>query len=183
MPHLKRNASTGKFLAVWPDASGKQRAVCTGETIERLAWPKAAEIEAESRFWEDHQAGVWQRLADAAFSPRYLHAVFIGRSHIIFPRFRALLREAEVKLQPPARWRDRTQPKGPKHGASWKWRGKARNLDELLEHAHQGVTRAALRFRLTSGWKIEDALAKPLMSRAESGLIGANKVNGRERKP
>ena len=172
----------GTLQAVWRNHDGQRVTMDTGENIEERAWKVAAELEAKARFWEDHQAGVWQRLADAAFSPRYLHTVFIGRSHIIFPRFRALLREAEVKLQPPARWRDRTQPKGPKHGASWKWRGKARNLDELLEHAHQGVTRAALRFRLTSGWKIEDALAKPLMSRAESGLIGANKVNGRERK-
>lgn len=183
MSHLKRNGATGKFLAVWPDANGRQRSVCTGETIERLAWPKAAELEAECRFWEDHEAGVWQRLADACFSPRYLHAVFIGRAHIIFPRFRALLREAEVKIQPPARWRDRTIPRGSKSSKRWKWRGRPKSLDELLEHAHEGVTRAALRFRLTSGWKVEEALAKPLMTRAESGLIGANKVNQRERKP
>lgn len=182
MPHLKRNTKTGRFSAVWTDANGRQRERCTGEVIERLAWPKAAEFEAESRFWEDHAAGMWTRLADACFSPRYLHAVFIGRAHIIFPRFRALLREAEVKIQAPAKWRDRTQPRGPKNGVLWKWRGKSRNLDELLEYAHQGISRAALRFRLTSGWKIDDALAKPLMTRAESGLIGANKVNGRGRK-
>jgi hypothetical protein len=181
MAQIQRQKS-GTFQAVWLDAKGGRVTFDTGETIQERAWKVASSLEAESRFWEDHAAGVWQRLADACFSPRYLHAVFIGRAHIVFPRFRALLREAEVKIQPPARWRDRTQPRGPKHGVSWKWRGKSRNLDELLEHAHEGVTRAALRFRLTSGWKIEEALSRPLMSRAESGLIGANKVNGRERK-
>ena len=174
---------TGKFDAIWRDANGNRIVRDTGETDPKTAGVKAAAMEAEARFWEDHAAGVWQRLADAAFSPRYLHAVFIGRAHIVFPRFRSLLREAGVKMQPPSRWRDRTQARGAKSDKRWQWRGAKRTLDDLLEHADATITRAALRFRLTSGWKIDEALSRPLMSRAESGLIGANKVNQREGKP
>jgi len=182
MAHVKRDQRTGQLLAVWRDANGKEVTFTTGETLHERAWLKAAALEAEARFWEDHAVGVWQRLADASFSPRYLHAVFVGRAHIVFPRFRALLREAGVKMQPPSRWRDRTRPRGAKSDKRWPWRGAKRTLDDLLEFADATITRAALRFRLTSGWAVEDALSKPLMSRAESGLIGANKVNRRERK-
>jgi hypothetical protein len=179
-----QRTTDGKFQAVWRDSRGQRVTASTGETLHERAWPKAAALEAESRFWEDHALEVWQRLADSGFSPRYLHTVFVGRAHLLFPRFRALLREAGVKLQPASRWRDRTQARGPKSSARWKWRGKPRDIDELLEHAQEGVTRAALRFRLTAGWNVDDALSRPLMSRAESGLIGANKVNhGRVRKP
>lgn len=181
MAAIQRASETGTFHAVWRDASGQRVTVSTGETIQERAWAKAAAMEAEARFWEDHAVGVWQRLADASFSPRYIHAVFVGRAHIIFPRFRALLREAGVKLQPASRWRDRTRPKGAKSDKKWPWRGAKRTLDELLEHADATVTRTALRFRLTTaGWNVEDAISKPLMSRAESGLIGANKVNNQK---
>jgi hypothetical protein len=183
MAHLKRNQQTGMLLAVWRDAEGKEVSISTGEMIKERAWKVACSLEAEARFWEDHAAGVWQRLADAAFSPRYLHAVFIGRAHIVFPRFRSLLREAGVKLQPASRWRDRTQARGAKSDKRWSWRGGERTLDDLLEHADATITKAALRFRLGNGWNVEDAISRPLMSRAESGLIGANKVNQRERKP
>jgi hypothetical protein len=175
--------TSGYYTAIW--RSSKGRCSCsTGEFIEERAWKKAARLEAESQFWEYHQDGIWKRLADACFSPRYLHAIFMGRSHIMFPRFRALLREADVKIQPAAKWRDRARPKNEsKTGRRWEWRGRKRTLSELLEHADQSLSPAAVRFRLTSGWKIDEALSRPLMSRAESGLIGANKVNQRARKP
>ena len=179
MATIQRTAN-GSFEAAWRDANGQRITVNTGETLQERAWSKAAALEAEARFWEDHAVGVWQRLADAAFSPRYLHTVFVGRAHILFPRFRGLLREAGVKLQPASRWRDRTQARGAKSDKRWSWRGGKRTLDDLLEHADATITRAALRFRLTSGWAVEDALSKPLMSRAESGLIGANKVNNQK---
>ena len=95
MASLQRDTNDGTLLAVWRTASGDRVKISTGEFVEERAWKKAAALEAEARFWEDQAAGVWQRLADACFSPRYLHAVFIGRSHIIFPRFRALLTEYE----------------------------------------------------------------------------------------
>lgn len=154
----------------------------TGETVPERAWPKAAALEAESRFWEDHAAGVWQRLADACFSPRFLHSSFVGKGQIIFPRFRALLREADVKIQPPAKWRDRTRPKGKPSGRRWQWRGTKRTLDDLLEHAAGGLSRAALRFRLDAGWDVNAALSTPPMSRSEAGLKGANIVNNPRRK-
>lgn len=171
---------SGYYTAIWRTSTG--RASCTtGEFIEERAWKKAVKLEAESQFWEYHNEGIWQRLADASFSPRYLHTIFTARSHVQFPRFQALLRQAGVTMQPPGRWRDRSRPKAvSKAAARWKWRGGKRTLDDLLEHADATITRAALRFRLTSGWAVEDALSKPLMSRAESGLIGANKVNNQK---
>jgi hypothetical protein len=182
MAAIQRNTETGVFIAVWRDANGQRVTASTGETLHERAWIKAAALEAEARFWEDHAVGVWQRLADAAFSPRYLHTVFVGRAHIVFPRFRGLLREAGVKLQPASRWRDRTQARGAKSDKRWSWRGGKRTLDDLLEHADATITRAALRFRLTSGWAVEDALSKPLMSRSESGSIGAAISNNPNRK-
>lgn len=177
MPALQRN-NHGKITAVWRDAKGNRVAVCTGESLIERAAPKAAALEAEARFWEDHAEGVWQRLADSAFSPRYLHTVFVGRAHIIFPRFRCLLREADVKFQPAARFRDRTQARGRKSGKSWLFRGKRRTIDELLEYAQHGITRAALRFRLTeSKWDLEAALSTPPMTRSESGTLGARISN------
>ena len=173
---------TGKFDAIWRDANGNRIVRDTGETDPKTAGVKAAAMEAEAHFWQDHAAGVWQRLADACFSPRYLHAVFIGRAHIVFPRFRGLLREAGVKMQPPSRWRDRTRPRGRKSDKRWPWRGAKRTLDDLLEHADATITRAALRFRLTSGWAVDDALSKPLMSRSESGSLGASISNNPNRK-
>lgn len=150
--------------------------------MERAA-PKGAQLEAESRFWDDHAEGMWQRLADSGFSPRYLHSVFIGRGHIPFPKFRGLLRDAHVKLLPPGKWRDRTLPKGRKSEKTWTFRGAKRTLDDLLEFAADGVTRAALRFRLTeSRWSVDDALSKPLMSRSESGSLGASISNKPTRK-
>lgn len=172
---------TGYYTAIWRTANG--RASCsTGEFLEERAWKKAVRLEAESQFWEYHAEGIWQRLADASFSPRYMHAIFVGRSHVFFPRFHALIREAGVKLQPSSKWRDRVRPKNcPKSSRRWQWRGAKRTLDDLLEHADATITRAALRFRLTSGWPVDDALSKPLMSRSESGSLGASISNSPNR--
>jgi hypothetical protein len=178
MPALQRNTRTGKLDAVWRDATGNRVVVSTGETLEERALPRASALEAEARFWDDQGEGVWQRLADSGFSPRYLHTVFVGRAHIIYPRFKALLREAGVKLLPPGKWRDRTRAKGRKSEKRWLFHGNRRTLDELLEHADPSVTRAALRFRLTeSKWDVSRALETPLMSRADSGRIGAQISN------
>ncbi len=182
MPLLKRNSQTGDFYAVWRNNEGREISHATGEFIEERAWKKAAEFEAESRFWEDQKAGVWIRLAEASFSPRYLHKVFIGRAHVAFARFRALLREAEVKFQPPGRWRDATKARGTKPGRKWQYRGGKRSLDELLEFAAGGVSRAALRHRLEAKWDIHAALSTPPLSQAEAGLMGARISNNQNRK-
>ncbi len=183
MATIQREPS-GCFTAIWRDADGRRHSRATGRTDEASAWEIAAALEAEARFWEDHEAGVWQNLAGAEFSPSYLHAVFIGRAHIPLPRFKELLKEAGIRFAAPSKWRD--QPKRqPRPGERrWHWNGEERTLDELHEITAEGVTRAALRFRLDAGWSVEDAIAKPPMSRSEAGKMGAEKGNAtRSRRP
>lgn len=176
MASIKRS-SNGTHTARWYSAAGKLIEVCTGEIVVERAARKAAEMEAEARFWEDHQLGCWQRLADAAFSPRYLHNVFTCARHMPFPKFRRCLVEAGVKFKAAASWRDRARPRGRKGGKTWKWKGESLTFEELMQHAADGITKAALRFRLDKQWDIDAALTTPPMSRSESGAIGARITN------
>lgn len=177
MPSLTRELPSGIFIATWRDANGQRVSVSTGETIHERALPKAAAFEAEARFWEDNAEGVWQRLADAGFSPRYLHKIFVGRAHVDFTAFRALLIEAKIPFKPAAQYRDKARPAGRRSSKTWSWRGKKRTLEDLLPHAAEGVTKAALRFRLDAGWSVDDSLSTAPMSRSESGMLGARASN------
>ncbi|MDB6078164.1 MAG: hypothetical protein JWO82_1911 [Akkermansiaceae bacterium] len=167
----------GSFTATWRDAEGKRRSVATGETIFERALKKAQAIEAEARFWEDQVEGLWQRLADAGFSPRYLHTLFIGRAHMPFPVFKRLLGEGSIRFKAASAWRDRAKPRGKPSGRKWKLNGESLTLDELLEKADPSISRATLRFRLDQGWEVQKALETPLLSRAESGRRGADVSN------
>lgn len=177
MPSLTRELPSGIFIATWRNANGERVSVSTGETIHERALPKASAFEAEARFWEDNAEGVWQRLADTGYSPRYLHKIFVGRAHVDFPAFRALLAEARITFKPAAQFRDKARPAGRRSSKVWRWRGKMRTLEELLPHAAEGVTKAALRFRLDAEWSVDNALRTAPMTRSESGLLGANATN------
>ena len=178
-----QKTTSGAYQAVWRDVAGKRIVWPTGETDEARAREAGARFEAEFRFWEDHAAGVWQRLADASFSPRYLHSIFTGRESLTLSGFSELLKQAGVRIAAPSKWQDRPKRKQPATGPRWHWEGEERCLEELHALAADGVTRAALRFRLGAGWSVSDALSTPLMTRAESGLIGAKRANIRRGAP
>jgi len=169
----------GTYSAVWRTAEGKRISVATGEVVIERALKRAAALESESRFWEYQQEDTWQRLADAGFSPRYLHDVFTCRAHVRFSTFRKLLAEAGIRFKAAASFRDRTQPKGPRSGKRWFYKGAKHTLDELMSHACEGVTVAALRYRLESKWDIQTALSTQPMSRSEAGARGASATNKR----
>jgi hypothetical protein len=94
-----------------------------------------------------------------------------------FPTFKRLLVEAGVRFKASGAWRDRTRPRGKMSEKRWKLKGKDLTIDELMESAAEGLTRPALRFRLDRGWDVEKAISTPLLSRSESGLLGANVSN------
>lgn len=175
-----RRRESGSYFARWYSASGHRHEEATGEYQFERALRKANRLEAEARFWEDHAGGLWTAYAAMNYSPRFLWQSFTHAKHLRFDRFRELLSEAGIKFAPRAKWRDKPLS-GSSKGKRYAYRGKRMTVSELIDASASPVANCTVAYRLKKGWDVEDALRTPPMSNAESGRLGADKVNGRGR--
>lgn len=168
----------GGYTARWLDSHGKRRGEATGEYQFERALRTANRLEAEARFWEDHAAGLWTAYAAMNYSPRFLWQSFTHAKHLRFDRFREMLVEAGVKFAPRSKWRDKAVASSTR-GKRYAYRGKRMTVSELIDASASPVASCTVAYRLKKGWDVEDALRTPPMSNAESGRLGAEKVNQR----
>lgn len=169
-------ADRGSYYAQWYSSEGKPIKEATGEYEYERAMKEANRREATSRFWEYHAQNQWQAFATLSFSPRYCFDNFTHAKHLRYDQFKKLLIEAKVKFAPAKKWRDRpkTRTNG---GKRYSYRGRSMTLSEIIDWTGSTLNEAALKFRIQKGWSIEDAVNKPLLTRAEAGTMGANKTN------
>lgn len=130
----------------------------TGNRDFEGAMKQANRLEAISRFWELANEGIFSFMAEIGFSPDYAHANFSHKGHLPLSDFRKLLREAQIGFKKPSQWRDAKNP------ARKKYRFKNRNvtIHEALMETGLAITPSAVRSRLKSGWKFEEAVTKPI---------------------
>jgi hypothetical protein len=130
----------------------------TGYRDYEGALKEANRLEATARFWEAANEGIFSFMAELGFSPYYAHANFSHKGHIPLPEFRKLIREAQIEFKRPSQWRDAKNP------ARKKYRFRYRNMtiDEALMETGLAITPSAVRSRLKSGWKFEDAVTKSI---------------------
>lgn len=173
-----RRLERGSYVARWYMASGERREEATGEYQFERALRTANRLEAEARFWEEHAAGLWTAYAAMNYSPRFLWQSFTHAKHLRFDRFREMLVEAGVKFAPRSKWRDKAVASSTR-GKRYAYRGKRMTVSELIDVTGSPVASCTVAYRLKKGWDVEEALRTPPMSNAESGRLGADKVNGR----
>lgn len=173
-----RRRNNGAWSAYWRDRNGKQVEESTGFYQFEKALRAANRMEAEAKFWEDHAEGLWVAYARMNFSPRFLWESFTNAKHCRFDRFRELLVEAGVEFAPRSKWRDRAVA-SPARAKRFLYRGKRLTVSQMIEAAGSTVAACTVAYRLKRGWKIDEALRTPPMTKAESGRLGADKVNGR----
>lgn len=119
---------------------------------------EANHLEARSRFWELANSGVFSFIAGLGFSPDYCHANFSHKGHLPVSEFRKLLRDAQIEFKRPKLWRDEKNPARKKY----RFRGRKMTLDQAISEAGADITAAAVRSRLKTGWKLEEAITKPV---------------------
>lgn len=174
-----RRKNRGTYLARWYRADGSRVEKATGERDPRRAQCIADQWEAEDRFREDHEAGLWEAYAAMNFSPRFLWQSFTHASGMPFARFLELLDQAEIRFSPRSQWRDRAVNPS-KRGRRYPFQGKHLTVAELIEESRSILKPATVSYRLRNGWPVEEALTKPPLSKADCGKRGAEKTN---RKP
>lgn len=175
-----RRQQKGSYVARWWSKKNQRVEVATGLYEFEAATRKANQLEAESRFWEEHEEGIWDAYANLGFSPKYCHDSFTHAKHLRFDVFKGLLKEAGVTFQAPNKWRDRRTRKA--GGKRYKFRGKMQTLAEIIDRTGATIKASALRWRLDQGWSLEDAVATPVMSRSEAGSLGADATNNKQRR-
>ncbi|MDP0492529.1 MAG: hypothetical protein Q7Q71_15895 [Verrucomicrobiota bacterium JB023] len=112
--------------------------------------------EAEARFWELADDGIWSFFAGLQFSPAFCHRHFTHRAHLPLADFRKLLREAKIEFVRPAQQRDRKLPRQ-KSAKRYRFRGKLVTLEEALAMSGSTMSVEALRLRVKS-----NSLEEPL---------------------
>lgn len=167
----------GSYVAQWYSSEGKMIREATGEYEYERALKEANRKEANARFWEYHSQNQWQAFASLAFSPRYCFDNFTHAKHLRYDQFKKLLGEANIKFQPAKKWRDRPKTTRTTGGKRYHYRGRSMTIPEILDAAGSTLSEMALKFRLQKGWTIDEAISRPLLTRAEAGTMGANKTN------
>ncbi|MBK1835029.1 hypothetical protein [Roseibacillus ishigakijimensis] len=130
----------------------------TSRNFEK-ALQQANRLEAEARFWELADEGIWSFFAGMNFSPDFCHRHFTHRAHLPLAQFKKLLREAKIEFVRPAQQRDRKLP-SQKTAKRYRFRGKLVTLEEALAMTGSTMSVEALRLRVKKAGNLEESLCR-----------------------
>lgn len=148
----------GYYLAKWYAKSGERATAMTTTRQFERALKQANHFEAEARFWELADDGIWSFFAGLQFSPDFCHQNFTHRAHVTRAEFKKLLREAKVEFSPAKQWRDRKKP-NQRAQKRYRFQGKMVSLEDALRLTGSKLSVEALRQRMKKCESLEEALA------------------------
>lgn len=153
--------------------AGKEVEKSTGTSDPVAASKVGNGLEASASFAE--MVCHFATYAEMGLSPRYAHDSFSHKAHMRFSEFKKRLADAGIEFKPMSKWRDKHNKVKNERATRFKYQGKMLTVPELAEVASVPISAGAIRYRLGTGWEIEEAISTAPMTRAESGRKGAEK--------